>query len=64
MLVLSRKCGESIVVGDNMTVTVVEVRGGRVKLGFQGSPDVPVHREEVRKRIEDRRPALASAECA
>jgi carbon storage regulator len=51
MLVLSRKRGESIVIGDDIHVTVVEIRGDKVKLGFVGPNDVPIHREEVFRRI-------------
>ncbi len=57
MLVLSRKTRESIVIGDsnslhgNVRVTVVEVRGGRVWLGIDAHPDVPIHRNEVHERI-------------
>ncbi len=53
MLVLSRKRGEGIVIGDGVTVTVLEVHGGRVKLGFNAPAEVPIHREEVLQRIED-----------
>jgi carbon storage regulator len=52
MLVLSRKKGQRIVIGDNIEVTIIEVRGDRVKLGFAGPPDVAIHREEVYRRIE------------
>jgi carbon storage regulator len=52
MLVLSRKQGERVVVGNGITVTVIAVKGGRVKLGFQGPSDVPIHREEVHRRME------------
>ena len=57
MLVLSRRIRESVVVGgshDNeslATVTVLEIRGARVKLGFEVNNDVPVHRWEVWERI-------------
>lgn len=56
MLVLSRKKQESVVVtspgGDGclITITVVEIQGGRVKLGFEASDDVPIHRSEVWKQ--------------
>ncbi len=50
MLVLSRKRGERTVIGDDITVTVLEVRGERVKLGFTGPADVPIHREEIYPR--------------
>jgi carbon storage regulator len=64
MLVLSRKRGQGIVIGNGVTVTVLEVRGDRVKLGFNGPDGMPIHREEVYQRIEDGRPALELAECA
>ena len=51
MLVLTRKYGERIVIGRDIRVTVLEVRGNRVKLGLEGPPQVPVHREEVSRRI-------------
>jgi carbon storage regulator len=51
MLVLSRKRGESIVIGGGITVTVLAVEGNRVKLGFVGPSDVPIHREEVYNQI-------------
>lgn len=47
MLVLSRMNGESIVIGDEIVVTVVEVRGDKVKLGISAPGPVSVHREEV-----------------
>ncbi|MBD3674444.1 MAG: carbon storage regulator, partial [Planctomycetaceae bacterium] len=47
MLVLSRKKNERIVVGENVTVTVVEVRGDRVRLGITAPGEVPIYREEV-----------------
>ena len=53
MLVLSRKCGEKIVIpGQNITLTVLEVRGDRIRLGITAPPGVPVHREEVWQRIQ------------
>jgi carbon storage regulator len=51
MLVLSRKVGERIVIGPNVFVTVIEVRGDRVKLGFVAPDEVPIHREEVHRRL-------------
>lgn len=56
MLVLSRKLGEAIVIGDDITVTVLEVRGNQVRLGFTAPAEMPIHREEICQRIE--RPAL------
>ena len=47
MLVLSRKKNESIVINDNIVVTVVDIRGDKVRLGFDAPKDVPIHRREV-----------------
>lgn len=52
MLVLSRNQGEKIVIGNNIVVTVVDIRGDRVRLGFTGPNEVPIHREEVFRRLE------------
>lgn len=51
MLVLSRHCGEQIVIGDNIVVTVVDVCGDRVRLGIKCPRHIPVHRQEVYDRI-------------
>lgn len=51
MLVLSRKSGQRIRIGDSVELTVIEVRGNKVRLGFTAPPDVAIHREEVYKRI-------------
>ena len=64
MLVLSRKCGEAIVIADNITVTVLEVQGSRVKLGFVAPGDAPIHRAEVYQKIEHCLPLGAYAEAA
>lgn len=47
MLVLSRKRDESIVIAGNITVTVVDIRGDKVRLGISAPAEVPVHRREV-----------------
>jgi len=47
MLVLSRKKNESIVINNDVTVTVVEIRGDKVRLGIVAPKEVPVHRQEV-----------------
>jgi carbon storage regulator len=64
MLVLSRKCGEAIVIADNITVTVLAVQGNRVKLGFVAPGDAPIHRAEIFEQIEHRLPFGAYAEAA
>lgn len=52
MLVLSRKPGEEIVIGNDIRVTVVEVKGGRVKIGIQAPNDVTIFRSELRDWID------------
>jgi len=52
MLVLSRKKKEGVVIGQNIRVTVLEITGSRVKLGFSGPPEVSIHREELFAEIE------------
>jgi len=47
MLVLSRQRDESIIIGDNVVVTVVDIRGDKVRLGIQAPQEIPVHRREV-----------------
>jgi carbon storage regulator len=47
MLVLSRKKNESIVINNDITVTVVEIRGDKVRLGIVAPKEIPVHRQEV-----------------
>lgn len=62
MLVLTRKLDETIVIGDDIRITVVEVRHDQVKLGITAPRDIPVHREEVYKEIqEENRRAAAVA---
>jgi carbon storage regulator len=51
MLVLSRKKGESIVIGHGITVTLIEIRGDKARLGIDAPKSVPVHREEVWKEL-------------
>jgi carbon storage regulator len=47
MLVLSRQRDESIIIGDNVQITVVDIRGDKVRLGIDAPPDITVHRKEV-----------------
>jgi len=51
MLVLSRKANEKILIGENVVVTVVSIRGGKVRLGVEAPDDVPVHRAEARRAV-------------
>ncbi|MFO0946509.1 MAG: carbon storage regulator CsrA [Planctomycetota bacterium] len=52
MLVLSRKSNESIVINNSITVTVVEIRGDKVRLGIVAPKEIPVHRQEVYDQIQ------------
>jgi carbon storage regulator len=52
MLVLSRKKNESIIINDNITVTIIEIRGDKVRLGIEAPKDVTVHRREVYEAIQ------------
>jgi carbon storage regulator len=53
MLILTRRVGETLNIGDNVQVTVLGVRGGQVRIGVKAPRDVAVHREEVFERIEE-----------
>jgi carbon storage regulator len=52
MLVLTRSVGETLMVGDEVTVTVLGVKGGQVRIGINAPRDVGVHREEIYERIQ------------
>jgi carbon storage regulator len=51
MLVLSRKRDERIVIGDNIVITIVDVRGDKVRVGIEAPPEIPVHRQEVAEAL-------------
>lgn len=62
MLVLTRRTGESIVIGDSIVVTVLEVRGGQIRIGIDAPRDLAVHRSEVYEGVvAENRAAAASA---
>lgn len=61
MLVLTRKKGDRILIGDRVVVTVVACKGGRVRLGFEAPDDVAIFREEVRNEF--RTPAPLPEAC-
>ncbi len=61
MLILSRKVGQSIVIGGNIVVKVVRVDGDQIKLGIQAPESVPVHREEVQRKADAGIPPGGSA---
>lgn len=51
MLILTRRTGETITIGNDVTVTVLGVKGNQVRIGINAPKNVPVHREEVAERI-------------
>lgn len=51
MLLLTRRTGETLIIDDHIRVTVISVKGGQVKFGVGAPKDVPVHREEIYRRI-------------
>lgn len=60
MLILTRKIGESLLIGDNVEITVLSVRGNQVKLGVNAPKEISIHREEIYQRIK----ALASEDAS
>jgi carbon storage regulator len=58
MLVLTRRANEQIVIGDEIVVTVLEVRGDRIRLGIQAPASTQVHRREIWKRIQAEQPNI------
>ncbi|HPX17957.1 MAG TPA: carbon storage regulator CsrA [Deltaproteobacteria bacterium] len=62
MLILTRKVGETVAIGDDIQVSVVEIKGTQVKLGIRAPKNVEVHREEIYLKIqeENRRAALVT----
>ncbi|MEE9351498.1 MAG: carbon storage regulator CsrA [Thiotrichaceae bacterium] len=53
MLILTRRVGETLTIGDDITVTVLSVNGRQARIGIDAPKDVPVHREEIYQRIRD-----------
>lgn len=53
MLVLTRKVGEGIAIGDDVKIVVMQIKGKQVRLGIKASPSTAVHREEIYQKIQD-----------
>lgn len=65
MLVLTRRPGESIVIGNDIVVTIVEIKGGQVRVGVKAPREIQVHREEIYAQVrQENIAAVASADSA
>lgn len=63
MLVLSRRAGESIVIGNDVVITILEVRGGQIRLGVDAPRNLAVHRAEIYEQVQaENRAAAASTD--
>ncbi len=63
MLILTRRVGESLMIGDNVNVTVLGIKGNQVRLGVNAPKEVAVHREEIYQRIQREQSGMKSPDA-
>ncbi len=64
MLILTRRAGETVMIGNDVTITVLGVKGNQVRIGINAPKDVAVHREEIYERIQSEKAARGEADSA